>query len=68
MADPLITRIDVHEYEYSLDDLGTDYNGFNLVYEPGATRQGTGYILRILTDQGVVGEYAGGSATEYSTL
>ena len=25
MADPKITRIEVHEYTYTLDNLGTDY-------------------------------------------
>jgi L-alanine-DL-glutamate epimerase-like enolase superfamily enzyme len=68
MADPIITRIELHEYEYTVRELGTDYNGFNSVYSPGATRAARGNILRILTDQGVVGEYAGGGAAEYSTL
>ena len=68
MADPKITKIEVHAYEYTLRDLGTDYNGFNLVYAPGATVTGGGRIIRILTDLGVVGEYAGGGAAEYATL
>ena len=68
MADPKITRIEIHTYEYTERDLGTDYNGFNLVYEPGNTIPRGGHILRILTDAGVVGEYAGGSATDYATL
>ena len=68
MGDPRITRIEVHEYEFHRNDLGTDYNGFNLVYEPGGKIGGKGYIVRILTDVGVVGEYAGGSQTDYATL
>jgi L-alanine-DL-glutamate epimerase-like enolase superfamily enzyme len=68
MADPKITQIEVHQYRYTLHDLGHDYNGFNLVYEPGGSVEGTGHIIRILTDVGVVGEYAGGSATDYATL
>ena len=68
MAEPRITSIEVHEYTYGLSDLGTDYNGFNLVYEPGGNVTMKGYILRIGTDVGLVGEYAGGSAAEYSTL
>ena len=68
MADPKITKIEVHEYEFTLDGLGTDYNGFNLVYEPGGKITRKGYILRIFSDVGVVGEYAGGSAAEYATL
>src|SRR5262245_10620459 len=68
MAEPRITSIEVHEYAYSLDELGTDYNGFNLVYVPGGTVNLKGYIIRILTDIGLVGEYAGGGAAEYATL
>jgi L-alanine-DL-glutamate epimerase-like enolase superfamily enzyme len=68
MADPKIQKIEIHEYAYTMHDLGTDYNGFNLVYEPGGTIPRKGYIIRILTDQGLVGEHAGGSATDYATL
>jgi L-alanine-DL-glutamate epimerase-like enolase superfamily enzyme len=68
MADPKIDKIEIHEVAYTLNDLGTDYNGFNLVYEPGGTVHSKGYILRILTDAGIVGEYAGGSAIDYATL
>ena len=68
MADPKISKIEIHEYAYTLNDLGKDYNGFNLVYEPGSTVHSKGYILRILTDAGIVGEYAGGSAIDYATL
>ena len=68
MADPIITKLEIHEYEYSLENMGRDYNGFNLVYEPGGKATARGKILRIFTDAGVVGEYAGGSDAEYSTL
>ncbi len=68
MADPKITRIEVHEYAFTLDNLGRDYNGFNLVYEPGAKAQMKGNILRIITDAGIVGEYAGGGGLDYAAL
>jgi L-alanine-DL-glutamate epimerase-like enolase superfamily enzyme len=68
MAEPTITSIEVHEYAYTLHDLGTDYNGFNLVYVPGSTAALKGYIIRIQTDAGLTGEYAGGGAAEYATL
>ena len=68
MADPIITKLEIHEFQYTLDDMGRDYNGFNLVYEPGGKAKGSGKILRIFTDQGIVGEYAGGSNAEYSTI
>jgi L-alanine-DL-glutamate epimerase-like enolase superfamily enzyme len=60
MRQPKITRIRVHEYEHEVHDLGVDYNGFNQVYEPGARRPGTGYLVVVETDAGVSGEYAGG--------
>ena len=68
MKDPVITKIEVHEYEYTLRDMGRDYNGFNLVYEPGGAVDSRGWIIRVFTDQGVTGEYAGGSEAEFSTL
>ena len=36
MSDPIITRLEVHQFASELPDIGRDYNGFNLVYEPGA--------------------------------
>lgn len=68
MTDPKITRIEIHEYAWTLPNMGRDYNGFNLVYEPGGKAQMTGRIIRIFTDVGIVGEWAGGSQAEYSTL
>jgi len=68
MAEPRITQMEVHEYAFTLQELGTDYNGFNLVYTPGSCINRKGYILRIFTDVGLIGEYAGGGAAEYSTL
>ena len=37
MAEPRISGIEIHTYTYALDELGKDYNGFNLVYVPGGT-------------------------------
>lgn len=68
MSDPKITRIEIHEYSWTLPDMGRDYNGFNLVYEPGNQAQMSGRIIRIFTDVGITGEWAGGSQAEYSTL
>jgi L-alanine-DL-glutamate epimerase-like enolase superfamily enzyme len=68
MTEPRITGIEVHTYTYTLNDLGTDYNGFNLVYVPGGAVVQTNRIIRILTDAGLVGEYAGGSAADYAIL
>lgn len=68
MADPIITGLEVHEWSSRLPELGTDYNGFNLVYEPGGSVPISGFVLRILSDVGAVGEYAGGSALDYASL
>jgi L-alanine-DL-glutamate epimerase-like enolase superfamily enzyme len=68
MRDPRIVKIEVHEYAYTLRNLGKDYNGFNLVYVPNSTVAAKGYVIRILTDTGVTGEFAGGNAAEYATL
>ena len=68
MADPTITKIEVHTYEFERENLGKDYNGFNIVYEPGNRMKSQGNILRIETDQGIVGEYAGGGGAEFSTI
>ncbi len=68
MSDPKITRIEIHEYQWQLPKMGKDYHGFNLVYEPGNTLTMTGRILKVFTDAGIVGEYAGGSPTDYATL
>jgi L-alanine-DL-glutamate epimerase-like enolase superfamily enzyme len=68
MSAPKITKIEVHEYQYSLENMGRDYHGFNLVYIPGSTANGKGHIIRILTDVGLVGEYAGGRSIDYASL
>ncbi len=68
MADPKITKIEVHEYAFTLDNLGTDYNGFNLVYSPGAKAKMGGRIMRIFTDVGVIGECAGVGDADLATL
>ncbi|WP_433633965.1 mandelate racemase family protein [Halomicrococcus sp. NG-SE-24] len=57
-----ITRIESREFGYPLEDVGTDENGFNLVYEPGTTTQRRLYAVRVETDEGVTGEYVGGNS------
>ncbi len=38
MASPKITKIEQVVFEYTIQNMGTDYNGFNGVYEKGMTR------------------------------
>ncbi|GAH73834.1 unnamed protein product, partial [marine sediment metagenome] len=64
MSKPIITRIEVHEFEHEIRDVTSHF-----VYEPGTVsiRRGTG--LRIHTDIGVSGEYVrGGSLGTYLTI
>ncbi len=69
MTPPMkITRITVFQYAWEQHDLGTDYNGFNQVYSPGARRTARGYVLTIETDAGLTGEFAGGDAAAYAQV
>ena len=36
MADAKITKIEVVVFEHEIQDMGTDYNAFNTVYEKGS--------------------------------
>ena len=63
-----ITRIDVHQFQWESENLGYDYNQFNLVYEPGSRITRTGYVLQIHTDQGITGEYASGGGAEFAQM
>ena len=55
-----ITRIEVTSFEHELENVGKDYNTFNMVYEKDASMKAGGAILSIYTDQGMVGEYPAG--------
>ena len=57
MADPKITKLEIISFEHQIQDLGTDYNGFNMVYQKGNTMTSRPGILKIHTDVGLVGEY-----------
>lgn len=63
-----ITRVTLHQYQWELADAGHDYNGFNLVYQPGGRVRPRGYVFTIETDAGITGEYAGGSAAAYAQV
>ena len=57
-----ITKVESREFEYPLEDVGTDEHGFNLVYDPGETTYRRLFGLRIHTDEGITGEYVGGNS------
>jgi L-alanine-DL-glutamate epimerase-like enolase superfamily enzyme len=54
---PVITKVESVHFEHTLHEMGTDYNTFNNVYEPGGKLSQSGSMLRIHTDKGIVGEY-----------
>ena len=68
MAEPRITEIELVLFEHQIQDLGQDYNGFNLVYEKGSVLRSQATILRIHTSEGIVGEYLGARAAPTGQL
>ncbi len=68
MSDLTISKITLTKYGFVKKDLGTDYNGFNIVYEPGATLEVGSYVLTIETEGGLIGEFVGGQDADYSQL
>ena len=68
MADPKITKLELHTFRYEVPDMGRDGDGFNLVYAPGGWLDSEGQVLRLFTDTGPVGECLAGRASELSTL
>jgi hypothetical protein len=65
---PVITKLDVTEFEYTLNDIGAEGTINIPVYKKGSKLTPRARIIRVFTDQGVTGEYLGGSATEYSAI
>lgn len=59
----IITKIELTHYEHTLENVGRDYNTFNMVYEPNGKSVQGGAVLTIHTDQGIVGEYPGVGGT-----
>ena len=60
MANPKITKIEVVVFKHEIKDMGTDYNGFNQVYDKGSVHRTTPAMLRIHTDTGIIGDTGGG--------
>ena len=68
MVDAKITRVELVRYEYTIQDMGRDYNGFNLVYEKGGQLTLQPGIFRVHTDLDIVGEYPGGRVRDFDTI
>jgi L-alanine-DL-glutamate epimerase-like enolase superfamily enzyme len=63
-----IRRLTVRRFEWSMPGLGYDYNGFNHVYQRDGSVRDSGYVLTIETEDGITGEYVGGSAVAYTQV
>ena len=59
MPNPKITKIENISFAHQIENMGTDYNGFNQVYQKGATLTLTPCVVRIHTSIGVTGECLG---------
>ena len=59
---PTITKIENVEFSFPLEDVGSNPDGFSLVYDPGETTERKLFGLRISTDEGITGEYVGGNS------
>ncbi|MFL9887508.1 enolase C-terminal domain-like protein [Paraburkholderia agricolaris] len=62
MTKPIVHSIEVVVSQFKLPDLGVDTAGYSLVYQPGGTKSVKAYGVRIVCDDGLVGEYVGGDA------
>jgi L-alanine-DL-glutamate epimerase-like enolase superfamily enzyme len=65
---PKITSIEIIQYSYELENIGREPTIGIPIYKPGSTMQARGNVLRINTDAGISGEYAGGSPADYAII
>ena len=61
MTEPTITRLEVVIFEHETQDMGTDYNGFNQIFEKGSVLKTRPAVFRIHTSEGITGEYLAGN-------
>ncbi|PSP95449.1 mandelate racemase [Halobacteriales archaeon QS_4_62_28] len=57
-----IERIESTEFSFPLEDVGTDGNGFNPVYDPGSQMERKLFAIEIFTNEGITGRYVGGNS------
>lgn len=65
---PIVTKIDVTEFGYDVENISPHETTRVPVYSPGSKITQTARVVRVYTDVGIVGEYLGGSATEYAGI
>jgi L-alanine-DL-glutamate epimerase-like enolase superfamily enzyme len=54
-----ITKLELVVFEYKIQDMGKDYNGFNEVYEKGSVNTKQMSILKMHTNTGITAEVPG---------
>ena len=65
---PTITEVETVEFTHPLDDVRYDRRAGLLAHAPGETHERTTFALRIRTDEGVAGEYVGGTAPGFAQV
>ncbi len=65
---PVVTKIEVTEFEYTLQNVGAEGTISIPMYKKGSNLNMKSRVVRIFTDEGVTGEYVGGSGTEHSAI
>jgi len=65
---PKITKIEVHQFEYQIKDVGLEPVLSLPIYEPDGVTTLSAHAIRIFTDVGITGEYVGGWPTEYAAV
>ena len=65
---PIVTAVEITGFTVPLPDVGTDYNGFNLVYSPGETTETRRFAVQIHTDLGITGEFFGDTAESFAQV
>ena len=66
MPEATITQLELVSFEHEIRDMGTDYNGFNQVYEKGNVFKTRPTFFKVHTSLGITGSYpavAGGRST-----
>jgi len=65
---PKVTKIEVHQFEYPVKDVGLEPVLSLPIYEPGGKVTLNDHAVRIFTDVGLTGEYVGGWSTEHAAI
>jgi L-alanine-DL-glutamate epimerase-like enolase superfamily enzyme len=61
-----VVKIELHVYQTEMRDFA--WKKGNMAYSPGDVTTQKGHVIRVISDAGTYGEFAGGTEAEYSTL